>query len=265
VSLDTDWVSDYHHAMWVSADTDNPIPHGETRGMTMIIDPYIRVSMEEQATDGVSLDVQRARIVSYHGLYGRGDHPFELGEWHVDGGVSGKTLRRPGIQAAIRRMDRGESDGIIVAKLDRLTRSLRDISYLIDDYFGEEHAKRLVAVDNQVNTMTANGRMMINLIVMLAQWERETISERTRDALRHKIARGERCGKVRYGHRLNADGKTLSADAKEQEGIALMRRLQAEGRSLRMIGRCLERAGFPSREGGPWAPTSLAKILKRTA
>lgn len=230
----------------------------------MIIDAYVRVSTEEQAQHGVSPDAQRERIAAYHNLcLGHPERRFDLGELVIED-VSAKTLERPGLRAILARLDRGKADGLIVAKLDRLTRSLADWSWLIDRYFSEKKGKRLIAVDNEVNTATAGGRLMLNMLVMVAQWERETIAERTRDALRHKIARGERCGKVRYGYTLHPDGKTLLPDVREQAVITIIRGQRSFGTSLRTIAAWLNNQGIPTKERkAPWGPTSVARILAR--
>ena len=93
---------------------------------------YARVSTDEQATTGVSLSAQQDRIESYVRLYGG-----ELIDVVVDAGVSAKTLRRPGLERVLQQLDEGDADGVVVAKLDRLTRSVRDLGDLVEKYFAE--------------------------------------------------------------------------------------------------------------------------------
>ena len=93
---------------------------------------YTRVSSEEQVREGVSLSAQRERIESYVRLYGG-----ELIDVVVDAGVSAKTLRRPGLERVLQQLDEGDADGVVVAKLDRLTRSVRDLGDLVEKYFAE--------------------------------------------------------------------------------------------------------------------------------
>lgn len=240
-----------------------------------ILDGYIRVSTEEQASDGVSLRAQRARIEGYADLYGNDEKtPFRLGRIIEDAGASAKTLDRPGIQEALARMRRGESDGLVVAKLDRLTRSLDDWCELIGTYFGEKGGRELISVDNRVDTLTANGRFMLAIIILIAQWERETISERTVAGLREKIRAGERCGKLRYGYDLDPAGPVnrrgrparLVENEREQAAIRLMREWEAQGRTLREMAQLLEGLGIETKEGRLiWAPKTIARILGRTA
>jgi DNA invertase Pin-like site-specific DNA recombinase len=160
---------------------------------------YVRVSTEEQATGGFSLEAQEAKVRGYCELY-----ELDLIGFHSDPGASGKTLDLPGLAAALAELRRrkGGPDGIVLAKLDRLTRSLADWAALINEFFRDER-RRLFSVGEQIDTRTATGRMVLNLIMTIAEWEREIIGERTSDALQAKIRRGERCGRLRFGYDLD--------------------------------------------------------------
>jgi site-specific DNA recombinase len=229
---------------------------------------YIRVSTDEQASDGVSLGAQEAKIRTYCGLY-----DLDLVDLVADPGVSAKTLDRPGLARALARLDRGEAEGIVVAKLDRLSRSVGDWDHLIARYFGERAGRKLFSVADAIDTRTAAGRLVLNVLMSVAQWERETNAERTRDALAHKRARGERTGSVPYGADLDSRGPTnargrptrLVPNLQEQAIIARIRVLRAEGLSPRKIAARLNDAGVPTKEGkGPWIHTAVVKILRRT-
>lgn len=222
---------------------------------------YIRVSTEEQATGGISLAAQRDKLEAYAKLY-----DLELVAVLEDAGQSAKTLNRPGLQAALAMLRRGEADGLIIAKLDRLTRSVADWQYLIDEFFGERAGKQLLSVADSIDTRTAAGRLVLNVLLSVAQWEREAIAERTRDALQHKIRRGERCGEVRFGFDLGADGITLVPNADEQEAIAIIRELREAGQTLRQIATKLTALGIRTKKGHrKWTHTAVGKIVKRAA
>ena len=236
--------------------TENPIG----KGNAMKVIGYVRVSTEEQATNGQSLDAQRAKLEAYASLY-----DLELVEIITDAGASAKSLNRPGLQDALAKLRRGAADGLVIAKLDRLTRNVGDWQKLIDAYFGEKAGKQLFSVADSIDTRTAAGRLVLNVLLSVAQWEREAIGERTRDALQHKIAKGERCGKVRFGYELAADGKTLVAVPTEQEAIALMKELRAAGQTLRDIAAELNRRNVATKEGGQWKHTTVSGILARAA
>lgn len=219
---------------------------------------YIRVSTDKQATDGVGLDVQAAKVRMYAELYG-----IELVDVIVDEGASAKTLQREGLTRALSLLDSGEADGLIVYKLDRLTRSVRDLGELIDCYFGPKGSAALVSVEEQVDTSTATGRMILNVLMSVSQWERETIGERTSAAMTHKARQGEYTGgPVTYGYRVSADGVNLEEHAGEQAVIAAIREYRAAGLSLRKIGAKLLAYGFTPRKGTEFMPSTINRIAK---
>ena len=100
-------------------------------------------------------------------------------------------------------------------------------------------------MNDAIDTRTAAGRLVLNVLLSVAQWERETTGERTREAPRHKIKNGERCGKIRFGYDLAADRKTLVPNSAEQQAIALMTSLRADGCTLRQIAAELTSASGP--------------------
>ncbi len=221
---------------------------------------YLRVSTEEQAADGVSLDAQRAKVEGYARLYG-----LDLAAIEVDAGVSAKSLDRPGLARALGMLDRGEADGLLIAKIDRLSRSVADWNRLIDAYFGERPGKQLWSVADAIDTRTSAGRLVLNVLMSVAQWERETIAERTRDAMAHKRSKGERVGQVPYGKRLDADGVTLLDDDEEQLLLARIRLWSGEGLSCRGIAAKLNVLGVPAKNGGRWSKTTIGRIIRRKA
>src|SRR6266446_6143594 len=162
---------------------------------------YVRVSTEEQAERGVSLDAQRAKLEAYATLY-----DLELVEVIVDAGVSAKSFDRPGLQHALSLLRKGKTQALLVAKLDRLTRSMRDLGTLVE----EELVKgkwALLSVAEQLDTRTAPGRLVLNILGSVASWERDVIAERTRDALARKRASGERTSyDAPYGFHIAENG-----------------------------------------------------------
>ena len=220
---------------------------------------YARVSTADQSDNGVSLDAQQAKLEAYASLY-----DLVVVETIVDAGESAKSLNRPGLQRALELLRSGQADGLAVVKLDRLTRSVGDWQELIDDYFGEKAGKQLFSVADSIDTRTAAGRLVLNVLLSVAQWEREATGERTREALRHKIRNGERCGKVRFGYDVAPDGKTLVPNPAEQRAVVLMIDLRAAGYTLRQIAATLTASGIVTKEGGAvWTHTAVARILDR--
>lgn len=221
---------------------------------------YSRVSTADQADCGVSLEAQVAKLTAYAGVF-----DLEVVEAIVDAGESAKSLNRPGLQRALAMLKRGEADGLAVVKLDRLTRSVADWQTLIDGWFGERAGKQLFSVGDSIDTRTAAGRLVLNVLMSVAAWEREAIGERTREALRHKIRCNQRCGKIRFGFDLADDHKTLVVNQVEQQAIDLMTSLRAAGRTLRQIATELTSRGIRTKEGGAWTHTAVARILQRKA
>ena len=222
---------------------------------------YSRVSTEEQSESGHSMAAQKEKLKAYCSLY-----DLELIEIIEDAGQSAKSLNRPRLQRALQMLRDGEADGLVIVKLDRLTRSVADWQELIDGYFGEKAGKSLCSVSDSIDTRTAAGRLVLNVLLSVAQWEREAIGERTRDALQHKRRQGKRAGQLPYGHMLADDGDTLLVNPREQAAIELMALLRASGLSYGAIAELLERKKVPTKEqGATWAAMTVRNILIRTA
>jgi len=218
---------------------------------------YVRVSTDKQAEHGVSLDAQRAKVEAYAGLY-----DLELVAVEVDAGASAKSLSgRPALDRALAMLEAGEADALLVVKLDRLTRSVRDLGELVDRFQAGGWA--LLSVGEQVDTRTAGGRLVLNVLASVSQWEREAIGERTSAALAHKRANGEKTGGAApFGYRLAADGVHLEHEPAEREALELILALRADGVSLRAIAAQLNDAAVPAR-GKRWHPTTVARLVKR--
>ena len=219
---------------------------------------YIRVSTVEQASEGYSLAAQEAKLRSYSNLY-----DLELVGIETDAGQSGKSLDRPALQAALDALRSGKADAILVAKLDRLTRSVADMAQLIDEFFGEKAPNKatLFSVADQIDTRTAGGRLVLNVLVSVAQWERETIAERTKAALDHKKTIGEHVGSKPFGFEIN--GTHLVALEVEQKAISLILDLRDRGRTLREIAAELTHRGIVTKRGGRWHIQTVKRILER--
>lgn len=223
---------------------------------------YIRVSTLEQVHDGVSLDAQRDKLRSYCKCMG-----IKLAEVFADEGISGGTMERPGLQAALRSLQRGRANTLVVVKLDRLTRSVKDLCTLVEDYFAKDPYD-LISVCGMINTHTAAGRLMMLNLANYAQYERELISERTREAMQHMKAQGIRLGVAPYGYRhsqqLDDKGRRiLEPLAAEQAVISQVAAWHGEGHDFKQIARRLHAQGTLSRRGCPWTPSVLSKILER--
>lgn len=183
---------------------------------------YLRVSTEEQASSGLGLEAQRETIQRYADAQG-----WDI-VWYEDAGLSAKSLDRPQLQAALTRLDaspkRRDVDGIVVAKLDRLSRSVVDFAGVLE--LARARRWALVAIDLGVDTSTPTGELVANVMMSVAQWERRVIGERTSAAMQAAKRAGRHMGRVstlpeatgarllalRATHTLVATADTLNAE-----------------------------------------------------
>lgn len=216
---------------------------------------YARVSTDEQGASGLGLEAQTAKVKAYCELYGH-----ELVDV-VTEAASGKNLRRSGLQGALAAIRAGQADGLLVAKLDRLTRSVRDMGDLLEQHFTKAH---LFVVAEQVDTSSAGGRLVLNVLMSVAQWEREAIGERTKDALKAKRSRGEKTGgTVPFGYDV-VDGKLVENPA-EQKALQRINSLRSAGHSYQSIADQLNADGITTKTGRAWTFGTVAGVIKKAA
>jgi DNA invertase Pin-like site-specific DNA recombinase len=216
---------------------------------------YCRVSTDKQSEKGVSLEAQTEKIRAMAVVHG-----LELIEV-VEDGESAKSLHRPGMQRVLEMVRRREVEAVIIAKLDRLTRSVKDLCELLELF--EHRGVALISVAESLDTGSAAGRLVINIMAAVSQWEREAIGERTRDALQHKRGQGERVGNIAFGYRLAPDGKHVEPDTGEQAVLGEIRRLRGSGVSLRRIAAALNGRALTTRRGTAWRLEHVARICSR--
>jgi DNA invertase Pin-like site-specific DNA recombinase len=151
---------------------------------------YLRCSTDEQADSGLGLDAQRAAVEAACAAKG-----WTVTDWVVDEGVSGSVppADRPAMARALRLLDGGEAGALVAAKVDRIARDLHDLTGLLRR--ADDDGWAVVALDLGVDTTTPVGRMLIGILGSVAEWERATIRQRTRDALAAKKAAGARLGR----------------------------------------------------------------------
>lgn len=214
---------------------------------------YIRVSTEGQAQDGVSLDAQRAKIAAWCDL-----NDYTLAAVHVDAGISGKSAdNRPGLQAALAECRKGAA--LVVYSLSRLARSTRD-TIEISERLNKVGAD-MVSLSEKIDTTTAAGKMVFRMLAVLAEFERDQISERTASAMQFKKQKGERVGSVPYGYFLDGDNTTLVEHPAEQAVIRQARELRESGLSLRAVAAELDRQGIKARNGQTFQATQIQRMV----
>lgn len=214
---------------------------------------YIRVSTEKQADEGLSLETQKEKLSAYAKLY-----DLEIVAFEVDAGESASSLERQALQSALARLERFEASGLLVVKLDRLTRNVRDLCTLVDNYF-KDGTHSLMSIGEQVDTRSASGRLVINILTAVSQWEREAIGERTSAVMQHMKSSGLHTGGFPpFGYYVDDEGALVEHDA-EQAIIEGARRRRELGYSLRSIADCV---GPNPRTGKPFDPKQIQRMVQ---
>ncbi len=228
---------------------------------------YVRVSSREQAENGVSLVAQRDRLEAWAKA-----HDYELVRIARDSGISGTVApnKRPGLAGALEAIRKGHADGLAAIKLDRISRSVRDTLNLAETF--ERQGWLLATVQENIDTTSATGRLFLNLLASMAQWERETISERTTAGL-DAIAREGRSRSrfTPYGWRT---GRGISKTAKgdrsllvkhpgEQKTLRRMSRLRDRDESGQAIADKINAEGHRTRNGREWTRQVVWRTLRR--
>jgi DNA invertase Pin-like site-specific DNA recombinase len=200
---------------------------------------YLRVSTDEQASSGLGLEAQRTRIAAEAAHKG-----WDL-TWLVDDGYSAKNLDRPAMYEALRLLVTHEAEALIVAKLDRLSRSVVDFSNTLA--LARRQGWAVVLLDLGVDTSTPNGKLVAGLMAQIAEWERDIIAQRTREALAAAKARGQRLGRPR---------------ATPDAVVAQVVELRGHGLSLRAIAQILTDAHVPTTRGADqWRASTVRRVL----
>lgn len=216
---------------------------------------YVRVSLDKMAEHGWSLDAQKAKLEAYAALY-----DLAIVETVVDS-QSAKSLDRPGLQTALDMLRTGRADALLVVKLDRLTRSVRDLGELIETHFASGKAA-LLSVSENIDTRSAGGRLVLNVLASVSQWEREAIGERTSAAMQHMRTQGQYTGGAApYGYMRSQDGALVEVEA-EQTVLRSARELRAAGLSLRAVAAELASRGYVSRTGKAFVPAAIASMME---
>ena len=220
---------------------------------------YTRVSTEDQAREGVSLSSQQERGKAL--LLSRDIRNPTVIE---DAGYSAKNLKRPGVEKLFELMSHGLLAGICVWRLDRLTRSLKDLIRLIEEF--DRHGVKLVSVTENLDTSTAVGRLFVSIIGSFGQYERESIGERVRTAMAYCKAQGSYTGGPwPPGLRVVASGKkrTLEQDPEVGPIVAQAWNRCIAGATLGELSDWLNAKAISTARGKAWSRTTVFRLLAR--
>lgn len=214
---------------------------------------YIRVSSAGQAEDGVSLDAQRAKIRAWVEA-----NDAELVEIYADAGISGTKGDRPGLLRAISYAER-HGAALVVYSLSRLSRSTRDTLAIAESL--DRAGADLVSLSEKIDTTTAAGKMVFRMLAVLAEFERDQVSDRTKAALSHKRANGEKTGgHCPYGYQVDEEGR-LVQDQAESEVVDLILELRGKGWNYSAIARHINNKGHRTKLGKQWRAQQVKNVI----
>lgn len=217
---------------------------------------YIRVSSDEQAREGLSLEAQKRKINAYCEL-----KDLQLINIFSDEAISGfkPFEKRPGGGKAYQLLATGQADNIVAIKLDRLFRNTGDAIAKATEF--QKKNINLHLLDVSVDTSTATGKMFFTVLAMLAQFERDITGERTKAVLDMKRKDGKVFNHTPFG--FDRDGDRFVENPQEQKAIELIIRMRGNGESFRDIALELELLGIKPKNSDSWQPMSVKKICDR--
>lgn len=215
---------------------------------------YIRVSTTMQAQEGESLDMQRAKAAAWAQL-----NDAELIAVFEDAGLSGMKYNREGLCKAL-ELAKANKAALVVYSLSRLGRSTKDTLSVVDAL--NKAGCDLVSLSERIDTTSAGGKMVFRMMAAMAEFERDLISERTRDTMQNMKAQGRVVGQIRHGYQRaqHCDGVVVENKV-EREVIDLAKQLRSHGMSLREISAELAKRGAFNRAGRQYNPKSVASLL----
>ncbi len=220
---------------------------------------YVRVSSTDQADHGISLDAQRHRLAAYCEAHG-----LKLARVEEDAGISArKTTNRPALQRTLAALKKGTAVGLVAVKLDRVSRTTRDVLDLVAR--AEKEGWALHSIEERLDTSSPQGRFVVTVLGALAQLEREQAAGRTRAALAELKRQGRRVsGKPPFGHRFE-DGRVVEVPA-ERVLLRRLTSLRGQGFGAKAIASRMNRqGGVNPRTGRPWHHGTVRDILARHA
>ena len=215
---------------------------------------YIRVSTEDQAREGFSLGEQEEKLRQLCSF-----KDFKVYKVYQDRGISAKDMEhRPGFQQMMDDMRKGKINYIVAYKLDRVTRSVRDLEQLIDEL--EKYNCYLICERDDVNTFTANGRFFVRMLTVLSQLEIEVVSERTKFGMNGAIKAGHLPGKCPLGYYRDKD-KVVKIDPITSGVVKRIFKMYLEGKSYYRISEIFndEKVLYPRDK--EWTEASIRTIV----
>jgi len=219
---------------------------------------YCRVSTEEQAQEGFSIRAQEQKLKEYANV-----KDWSIFNFYIDEGISGKNItERPAINRMIADIKAGKVKNVLVFKLDRLTRSVGDLVYLIDVF--NENSCAFNSLMESLDTSTASGRMFIKIIGIFAEFERENIAERVRVGKERKSREGYTNNTVykSYGYDRAKGERMQTINETEAENVRTIFDMYVNrGMSLSAIAKAFNMQKIPSKMGSIWSAGTVKSVI----
>ncbi len=213
---------------------------------------YVRVSTDERAREGFSLEAQESKIRAWADLNG-----YSGLEMFTDAGISGSSMgKREGLRKALKSI--GEGDALVVYSLSRLARSTKD-TIDIAEFLMKRNAD-LVSLSEKIDTTTAAGKMVFRMLAVLNEFERDQIAERTKMALAYKKSQGRVYGQVPYGY--SREGENLCTNEEERKIVDMVVDLRTKGWNYSRIVRELNRLGYCTKCQGLFYLQTIKNIIQ---
>lgn len=217
---------------------------------------YIRVSTEDQAKDGFSIHAQHEKLTKYADA-----NEWDIYDYYVDDGISGKNLiNRPEVTRMLEDVKSKKVNNVLIYKLDRLTRSMKDLIYLIE--FFESNNCTFNSQTEKIDTSNAVGRMFVKIIGIFAEFERENLAERVAFGYEQKTREGNYTntnGVYGYDY-IKGEGK-LEVNKEEAKIVEKIFDLYIGGESYFKIARKFNITNIPTKRGGHWASATIKSII----
>lgn len=217
---------------------------------------YIRVSTEEQVLEGYSIDAQKNRIIEYCQVNG-----FDLIDYYIDEGISGKSLKRPKVQEMIADVKSHKFDIIVIYRLDRLSRSLRDLANLID--LLDKHGVQIKSISENFDLSSLSGRAMAQMLGVFAEFERGSIAERVTLALEQRAREGYyKAPKAPFGYTYDPKTQNYLINPEQAAIVREIFELHQSGKGVDAICRIMNERRIKTTEGSRFHRTFIIRMFQ---
>lgn len=214
---------------------------------------YCRVSTEEQASEGYSIQAQLQTLRNYANLYN-----WQVSNEYVDEGISGKNIQgRPAMQQLIADVEKGEFKAILVWKISRLSRNMLDTLVMLDKF--EENNVKFISYSENFDTGSPIGRLVVQLMASIAEMERNTLSENVKLGMKQRALEGAWNGGIVFGY--DSVEKELVINKEEAKVVRLIYELYLSGKGLKAIANHLNKRGYRTKRKKYFSINGVAQIL----